>query len=89
MASSLNFNQPQDPWIIAINNIFHNNDIDVPICVFKVPDSLKASNPEAYSPQVVGLGLLHHNRLELESTQMYKVGVARKMHKGFGRIEFK
>ena len=89
MASSLNFNQPQDQWIIAISNIIHSNDTDVPICVFKVPDFLKASKPEAYCPQVVGLGLLHHNRLELESMQMYKVGVARKMHKGSGRIEFK
>ena len=53
-----------------------------------MPDSLKVSKPEAYCPQVVGLGLLHHNRFELESMHMYKVGVARKIHKGFGRIEF-
>ena len=76
----LNFNQPQDQWVIAINNIFHSNDIDIPICVFKVPDSLEVSKPEAYCPQVVGLGLSDNNRLELESMQMYKVGVARKIH---------
>ncbi|KAB1202277.1 hypothetical protein CJ030_MR8G010111 [Morella rubra] len=78
---------PQDPVVASITEIFDNNDpdIDFPVCVFKVPNSLSATKPEAYCPQVVGLGPLHHNRSELATMQMYKISVARKIHRGFGR----
>ncbi|XP_030944837.1 putative UPF0481 protein At3g02645 [Quercus lobata] len=86
MDSTPNFHLHLNQWVIEI---FKSEDIDFPICVFKVPNSLRAAKPEAYLPQVVGLGLLHHKRLELESMQMYKLGVAKNIHKGFGGIELK
>lgn len=84
MVSIPNFDLHLNQWVIEI---FKSEDIDFPICVFKVPNSLRAAKPEAYLPQVVGLGLLHHQRLELESMQMYKLGVAKNIHKGFGGFD--
>ena len=84
MVSIPNFDLHLNQWVIEI---FKSEDIDFPICVFKVPSSLRAAKPEAYLPQVVGLGLLHHQRLDLESMQMYKLGVAKNIHKGFGVIK--
>ena len=84
-SSSTTSTHPQDdPVVAGITEIFNNPDIDFPECVFKVPNSLSALKSEAYYPQVVGLGPLHHNRSELATMQMYKISVARKIHKGFG-----
>ncbi|XP_059458420.1 putative UPF0481 protein At3g02645 [Corylus avellana] len=71
-------------FVFCINE----DDPDVPICVFKVPNSLRASNPEAYIPQIVGLGVLHHSRAETEAMQMYKLKVATNVHGGFKSIQF-
>ena len=76
------------PFVLNIDKVFHTVDIDIPICVFIVPDSLKDSNPTAYRPQVVGLGLLHHRQSELALMQMHKLDVAKKIHNGFGKIDF-
>ncbi|XP_075674801.1 putative UPF0481 protein At3g02645 [Castanea sativa] len=74
-------------FVITIHDSFQ---IDVPVCVFNVPDSLKDSNPKAYSPQVVGLGLLHvhHQQSKLALMQTHKIDVAKNIHKGFGKIGF-
>ena len=47
---------------------FYRN-VDFPIRAFIVPDSLRASKPEAFFPQVVGFGPLHHSRLQVQSMQ--------------------
>jgi hypothetical protein len=74
-------------FIVNISDAFSSNDTDVPICVFKVPNSLSASNPEAYTPQTVGLGILHHSRSQTEAMQRYKLKEAKHIHRGFGRIQ--
>ena len=83
MASEEQFHQ----FIVDISDAFSSNDTDVPICVFKVPNSLSASNPEAYTPQTVGLGILHHSRSQTEAMQRYKLKAAKHIHRGFGRIQ--
>ncbi|GMY33218.1 putative UPF0481 protein At3g02645 [Fagus crenata] len=57
---------PDDGAVKAINKAFYRN-VDFPIRAFIVPDSLRASKPEAYFPQVVGFGPLHHSRLQLDA----------------------
>ena len=86
MGSNSNINQPQEKWVININRIFRSDDVDFRSRAFIVPDSLRAFKPEVYIPQVVGLGPLHHTRLELQSMHMhmYKLGVVRKFHNTFG-----
>ncbi|KAB1218821.1 hypothetical protein CJ030_MR3G007320 [Morella rubra] len=81
--------QPDDSFVTHINNIFSSPEFDAPICVFKVPNSVSVSNPDAYSPQVVGLGPFHHHRSDLGSMQMYKLTIAKRILKGFRScIEF-
>ncbi|GMY30900.1 putative UPF0481 protein At3g02645 [Fagus crenata] len=79
----------QEAWFHNINKIFNNNT-PFPIRAFVVPDSLRDSKLEAYFPQVVGLGPLHHTRLELQFMHMhiYKLGVVRQIHHEFGRNLF-
>ena len=60
---------PDDGAVKAINKAFYRN-VDFPIRAFIVPDSLRASKPEAYFPQVVGFGPLHHSRLQVQSMQL-------------------
>ncbi|KAE7997206.1 hypothetical protein FH972_001860 [Carpinus fangiana] len=53
------------------------------------PQLSKASNREAYTPQTVGLGILHHSRSETEAMQIYKLKAAKHIHRGFGHIQLK
>ncbi|GMY30875.1 putative UPF0481 protein At3g02645 [Fagus crenata] len=82
------YNSP-DVWVRAINKIF-NSHTPFRIRAFIVPDSLRDSKLEAYFPQVVGLGPLHHSRLELQLMHMhiYKLGVVRQIHPKFGQNSF-
>ncbi|GMN33609.1 hypothetical protein TIFTF001_048273 [Ficus carica] len=49
-------------------------DLDeFPISIFRVPTSLSSSKPEAYVPQLVGLGPYHHFRPKVQQTQTYKL----------------
>ncbi|KAB1202276.1 hypothetical protein CJ030_MR8G010110 [Morella rubra] len=51
-SSTISTHPQDDPVVAGITEIFNNPDIDFPECVFKVPNSLSASKPEAYCPQV-------------------------------------
>ncbi|XP_059431586.1 putative UPF0481 protein At3g02645 [Corylus avellana] len=75
-------------FVVDISNTFSSDDTDAPICVFKVPNSLSASKPEAYIPQIVGLGILHHSRPQTEAMQTYKLKVAKNIHRGLGSKDF-
>lgn len=75
-------------FVVNISDVFGSDDTDVPICVFKVPNSLSASMPEAYIPQIVGLGNIHHHECQTAAMQTYKIKMAKNIHRGFGRIEF-
>ncbi|GMN35446.1 hypothetical protein TIFTF001_045020 [Ficus carica] len=70
-------------FVKTVTTIFKEKDIDVPISIFKVPNSLISAKAEAYVPHTVGLGPVHHSRRELQHMQMYKVMEAKRIHNGF------
>ena len=72
----------------TITAIFDKYDTDIPISIFKVPNSLTEATPDAYVPKLVGLGPFHHMRSELQEKQIYKVMEARRFHKGFNKVKF-
>ncbi|KAL2327782.1 hypothetical protein Fmac_021209 [Flemingia macrophylla] len=51
------------------------------VCVCHVPNSLSFLKPEAYIPQIVGLGPYHHSRSELIMTTELKLGVVKRVLK--------
>ncbi|EXC29941.1 hypothetical protein L484_015134 [Morus notabilis] len=75
--------EKSNKFVNTITAIFKGKDIDTPIRIFKVPDSLTSAKPEAYIPQQIGFGPIHHFRRELQQMQMYKVVEARRIHNGF------
>lgn len=51
-------------------------DIDCNVCVFKVPKSISSAKPEAYTPQLIGLGPNHH--LQPQLMEMHGASQARR-----------
>ncbi|KAG7944566.1 hypothetical protein I3843_15G108400 [Carya illinoinensis] len=43
------------------------------ICIYKVPDLLRNSNEEAYTPQVISLGPFHRENKKLQAMEKFKV----------------
>ncbi|KAI6695916.1 hypothetical protein NL676_023626 [Syzygium grande] len=56
-------------------------DIDCNVCVFKVPKSISSAKPEAYTPQLVGLGPNHHLRPQLMEMERVKLDGVKKLPK--------
>ncbi|CAN4113347.1 unnamed protein product [Withania somnifera] len=44
-----------------------------PVCVLHVPRTLTHEKPEAYTPQIIGMGPYHHLRTELYQMERYKL----------------
>ncbi|KAF3619982.1 putative LRR receptor-like serine/threonine-protein kinase-like [Capsicum annuum] len=44
-----------------------------PICVLQVPKTLSHKKPEAYTPQLIGMGPYHHLRPDLYQMERYKL----------------
>ncbi|PHT42176.1 hypothetical protein CQW23_16201 [Capsicum baccatum] len=44
-----------------------------PICVLQVPKALSHKKPEAYTPQLIGMGPYHHLRPDLYQMERYKL----------------
>ncbi|PON64708.1 hypothetical protein PanWU01x14_121830 [Parasponia andersonii] len=65
-----------------------DEELDVPICIFKVPRSLASSKPEAYPPQLQGLGPYHHLRPAVRQMQTYKLTEVKRFGKGFKNNKF-
>ncbi|KAL0427287.1 UNVERIFIED_CONTAM: hypothetical protein Slati_2903500 [Sesamum latifolium] len=70
-------------WVLEMDKNFppeHIVDIDfqTPFCVFRVPESLSETKPEAYAPQQIGLGPYHHLRPEFYMMQKEKLAAVRK-----------
>ncbi|GMN32772.1 hypothetical protein TIFTF001_044715 [Ficus carica] len=70
-------------FVDTITKIINEDQIEVPISIFKAPTSATSAKPEAYVPQLVGLGPVHYSRRELQHMQMYKVMEAKRIHNGF------
>ncbi|OMO49816.1 hypothetical protein COLO4_38359 [Corchorus olitorius] len=55
----------------ALKRKKHDNDMGV--CIFRVPDHIAVVKPEAYIPQLIGLGPYHHFKTELYEMEPYKL----------------
>ncbi|XAR66824.1 hypothetical protein NMG60_11013171 [Bertholletia excelsa] len=63
-------------WTDKINQMIHNEvhpDEKIRSCVFTVPKRLSAEKPEAYTPQLLGLGPYNHFKPELYEMERYKL----------------
>ncbi|CAN4113164.1 unnamed protein product [Withania somnifera] len=65
-------------WTDRISNALQKEvDIDLnllpPVCVLQVPKTLSHQKPEAYTPQLIGMGPYHHLRPDLYQMERYKL----------------
>ncbi|GMP60337.1 hypothetical protein CsSME_00023240 [Camellia sinensis var. sinensis] len=82
---------------MALASIFESSEgeqrwisqIDLPVSIFRVPTTISAFKPEAYIPQLMGLGPYHHFRSELYEMERYKLAAASRLQKQFKSLEFK
>ncbi|KAL3824547.1 hypothetical protein ACJIZ3_020576 [Penstemon smallii] len=70
-------------WVLEMEKNFpqeHTVDInfDTPTSIFRIPKTLSETNPEAYTPQHLGLGPYHHLRPELYPMQKPKLAAVKK-----------
>ncbi|KAL7234781.1 hypothetical protein ACSBR1_018270 [Camellia fascicularis] len=78
-------------WINEIKNIIKEEvkvDIEVVVSIFRVPATLSAIKPEAFMPQLIGLGPYHHFRPELYEMERCKLVAASQLQKQFQNLEF-
>ncbi|CAH9129825.1 unnamed protein product [Cuscuta epithymum] len=59
----------------------HIIEIDFTPTIFQVPQSLKETAPEAYTPRLLGLGPYHHLRPDLHSSHTQKLTMIKKFQK--------
>ncbi|GLJ35872.1 hypothetical protein SUGI_0719970 [Cryptomeria japonica] len=76
----------QDLWLIQIKQglqIHREQEEEKDICVsiFRVPNELLAVKPEAYIPQCLSIGPYHHWRSQLYEMEIYKVAAAQRFKK--------
>ncbi|XP_052180832.1 putative UPF0481 protein At3g02645 isoform X2 [Diospyros lotus] len=74
----------EELWVEQISEISEKElefDIGIPVCVFRVPKSLSAFKPAAYSPQLVALGPYHHLRPDLYEMERSKIAAAKRFLK--------
>ncbi|XAR62510.1 hypothetical protein NMG60_11017291 [Bertholletia excelsa] len=57
------------------------------ISIFRVPQALKALKPEAYTPQLLGLGPYHHFRDDLYELERMKLAAVKGVEKEYKAIE--
>ncbi|KAK4712975.1 hypothetical protein R3W88_018882 [Solanum pinnatisectum] len=65
-------------WTERISNALKKDvviDINLlpPVCVLHIPKTLTHHKPEAYTPQVIGMGPYHHLRPDLYQMERYKL----------------
>ncbi|XVE89192.1 hypothetical protein DITRI_Ditri19aG0130700 [Diplodiscus trichospermus] len=80
-ASNSNFDELR--WVINIRRSLDEDleEIEVPVCIFNVPQTLMSSKPESYIPQLVALGPYHYWRPELHEVERYKLAAAKRTQK--------
>ncbi|XP_019182401.1 PREDICTED: putative UPF0481 protein At3g02645 [Ipomoea nil] len=71
-------------WEERISNVFKKEseihfDHLPPLCVFQVPKLLIHQNPQAYTPQLVGMGPYHHLMPELYHMERYKLAAIKQI----------
>lgn len=81
----------EEQWINQIKKMVEEEvkvDIEVPVCIFSIPATLASFRPEAYMPQLMGLGPYHHGDPDLYDMERYKLAAATRLQKRFKTLEF-
>nr|XP_043616384.1 putative UPF0481 protein At3g02645 [Erigeron canadensis] len=78
-------NIDENEWVESMRQSIvaqdQEEDENVPVCIFTVPQVLLATDPESYIPQQIALGPFHHWRPEVYDMQRYKLAAARRTQK--------
>ncbi|KAF3450929.1 hypothetical protein FNV43_RR07018 [Rhamnella rubrinervis] len=91
MSSKSNSNFDEHRWVIQICRTLEeefDDDGEVPVCIFNVPKSLMASDPDSYTPQEVSIGPYHNWRPELYEMERYKLAAAKRTQKQLRGLKF-
>ncbi|KAD6795022.1 hypothetical protein E3N88_05918 [Mikania micrantha] len=81
-------------WAVEIDEkLNHQLEIDIetpPVSLFQVPETITSKKPEAYEPQQIGLGPVHHFRPRpYKKMEQKKLGVLRKVLKDYEIKDYK
>ncbi|XP_010068365.2 putative UPF0481 protein At3g02645 [Eucalyptus grandis] len=77
--SIINPSLSEEQWVKHIRDALHHGiDIETPVSVHCVPESISSAKPEAYVPHHVALGPYHHLRPQLYQTEHPKLAAARR-----------
>ncbi|KAL3730277.1 hypothetical protein ACJRO7_027303 [Eucalyptus globulus] len=77
--SIINPSLSEEQWVKHIRDVLHHGiDIETPVSVHCVPESISSAKPEAYFPHHVALGPYHHLRPQLYQTEHPKLAAARR-----------
>ncbi|KAJ0523803.1 hypothetical protein HanIR_Chr10g0497751 [Helianthus annuus] len=76
-------------WVVEIDGIFNNqlkiDDESPSVSIFKLPETITQTKPEAYEPQQIGLGPIHHFRQwPYKKMEQKKLAVMRDTLQSFG-----
>ncbi|KAF5776967.1 hypothetical protein HanXRQr2_Chr12g0530131 [Helianthus annuus] len=74
----------EQKWVVEIRKILNHQlqiDVETPsVSLFRVPETITTKKPEAYEPQQIGLGPIHHFQPRpYEKMEQKKLGVIRKV----------
>ncbi|XP_021762661.1 putative UPF0481 protein At3g02645 [Chenopodium quinoa] len=61
-----------------IDDEIEEDDGDIHVSIFNVPNALRDINPNAYTPQLVALGPYHYRRFKLQEMERYKISSAKR-----------
>ncbi|KAJ0523801.1 hypothetical protein HanIR_Chr10g0497731 [Helianthus annuus] len=81
-------------WVVEIDEIIDHQlqiDAETPsLSIFQAPETITQKKPEAYEPQQIGLGPIHHFRPQTyKKMEQKKIGVLRKVLKGHDIKDYK
>ncbi|KAJ8755351.1 hypothetical protein K2173_019149 [Erythroxylum novogranatense] len=78
-------------WLISVQQTLEEeleNDHDFPVSIFNVPKTLRACDPDSYTPQLVAIGPYHYWRPELYEMERYKIAAAKRTQKQLQTLQF-
>ncbi|KAL7259624.1 hypothetical protein ACSBR1_005503 [Camellia fascicularis] len=82
LTSILESSNDEQRWINQVSKILQDGPN-------RPPTTISAFKPEAYVPQLIGLGSYHHFRSELYEMERYNLAAAARHQNQFESLEFK